>query len=56
VAGERSKLIWIGLIVGSCIGGYVPSLWGADLISISGVIGSAVGGILGIWLGFRIGE
>ncbi len=56
VAGERSKLIWIGLIVGSGVGGYLPALWGADLISISAVIGSAIGGIVGIWLGFRMGE
>jgi hypothetical protein len=56
VAVERSKLIWIGLFVGSGVGGYLPALWGADLISISAVIGSAIGGIVGIWLGFRMGE
>jgi hypothetical protein len=56
VAGEKSKLIWLGLFVGSTAGGYIPTLWGADMLSFSSVIGSAVGGILGIWIGFRMGE
>ena len=53
---ERKKLIWLRLFVGSTVGGFIPSLWGSDLISMSGVIGSAIGGIIGIWLGFRLGE
>jgi uncharacterized membrane protein YeaQ/YmgE (transglycosylase-associated protein family) len=52
----RSKLIWIGLFVGSTVGGFVPSLWGADMLSFSGVIFSAVGGVVGIWLGYRLGD
>ena len=53
---ERSRLIWIGLFVGSAIGGYVPALWGAGILSFSSVIGSAIGGVAGIWLGYRLGE
>ena len=53
---ERKKLIWLGLFVGSTVGGFIPSFWGSDFISMSGVIGSALGGIIGIWLGFRLGE
>jgi hypothetical protein len=53
---DRSKLIWIGVFVGSTIGGLVPSLWGADMLSFSGVIWSGVGGIAGIWLGYRLGD
>lgn len=56
MAAERSRLIWLGLFVGSGVGGYIPALWGADMFSISSVIGSALGGIAGIWLGFRLGE
>ena len=56
VAGERSKSIWIGLFIGSAIGGYIPALWGSGMFSFSSVIGSAIGGILGIWLGYRMGE
>ena len=53
---ERSRLIWIGLFVGSAVGGYVPALWGAGMLSFSSVIGSAIGGVAGIWLGYRLGE
>ena len=53
---ERKKLIWLGLFLGSTVGGFIPSLWGSNFISMSGVIGSAVGGILGIYLGFKLGE
>lgn len=42
------------MIVGSSIGGYIPSLWGAGALSISGVIMTAVGGLAGIWLGFKM--
>jgi hypothetical protein len=53
---SRRALIWIGLTVGSALGGYLPALWGGDLISLSSVALSAAGGIVGIWLGYRFGE
>ena len=53
---SRKTLIWIGVAVGSTAGGYVPVLWGADMISFSGLLGSVVGGLLGIWVGFKLGD
>lgn len=53
---SRNPLIWIGLAVGSTVGGYIPALLGAGFLSFSSVILSAVGGILGVWLGFKLGE
>jgi hypothetical protein len=50
------SFIWLGLFVGSTIGGMVPMLWGGSALSISSVFFGAVGGILGIWAGYRIGE
>lgn len=47
-------LIWLGLFIGSTIGGYIPSLWGASFLSFSSVILSAVGGVIGIWLGYKL--
>lgn len=52
---ERKTLIWWGLFIGSTIGGFVPSLWGASVFALSSVFLSALGGILGIWLGYRLG-
>ena len=53
---STTALVWIGLTVGSVVGGYLPALWGGDLISFSSVVLSAVGGIVGIWVGYRFGE
>jgi hypothetical protein len=52
--GMDTKLIWLGMFVGSLLGGYVPLLWGGDSFSMSGVLTSGVGAILGVWLGYRI--
>ena len=51
---DSKKLIWVGLAVGSTIGSYLPSLWGASLFSAWSVILSAVGGIAGIWIMFKL--
>ena len=48
--------IGLGLFIGSTIGSFVPSLWGGSVFSISSIVFSAVGGIIGIWLGYKIGN
>ena len=53
---SRKTLIYAGLILGSTIGGFFPALWGAGAFSFSGVILSALGGIAGIYLGFKLGS
>jgi hypothetical protein len=50
------KFIWIGMFVGSTIGNMLPMLWGGDAISVTGILLSLVGGILGIWVGYRLGQ
>lgn len=44
------------MFVGSSIGSFIPNLWGAGFLSFSSIILSAIGGILGIYLGFKIGN
>jgi hypothetical protein len=51
---SSKSLIWIGMVIGSTIGGYIPTFWGADMFSVWSVILTAVGGILGIWLGYKM--
>lgn len=46
----------IGITVGSIVGGLVPSLWYASMLSLSGVFLSAIGGFLGIWAGYKLSE
>jgi len=51
----NSKLfIWIGLMAGSAIGSYIPTLWGESYLSFSSVILSGVFAVVGIWIGFRL--
>jgi len=47
------KIIILGMVFGSMIFGYIPTLFGANPFSISSVICGAIGGILGIWLTFK---
>ncbi len=51
---SRKFLILLGMTTGSFIGGYVPVLWGAGLLSFTSVIGNAIGGLLGIWITFKL--
>ncbi len=50
------KLIWLGLFVGSSVGGYLPTLFGAPWFSLWGMVGSTVGGVLGIVAGYKLGN
>jgi uncharacterized membrane protein YeaQ/YmgE (transglycosylase-associated protein family) len=49
-------IIMTFMTIGSFIGGYIPSLWNASLFSFWGIFTSAAGGILGIWLGYKISK
>ena len=54
IAIMDTKLVWLGMFVGSTLGGFVPELWGDGAFSLAAVFTSGVGAILGIWLGWRI--
>jgi hypothetical protein len=44
--------IWIGVLIGSTIGGFIPELWGADMFSYSSVLLSGVGGLIGLYIAY----
>jgi predicted MFS family arabinose efflux permease len=46
--------IWIGILIGSTIGGLIPSLWGDGMFSYSSVLLSGAGAFLGLWAGYKI--
>lgn len=50
---STKTLIWIGAIVGSTAGSFIPELWGAGAFTFSSIILGTLGGIAGIWLGFK---
>ena len=51
---SRKVMIMLGMIIGSFAGGYLPGLLGADGLSLASLLGSGAGGILGIWIAFRL--
>lgn len=53
---SSKTLVWIGLIVGSIVGSYIPALWGDGLLSFSSLILGAIGAITGIYIGFKLGN
>jgi hypothetical protein len=48
------KIILLGMLFGSVIGGFIPTYFGANMLSIWSILGSAVGAALGIWLTFKM--
>lgn len=46
--------IFIGMLLGSFIGGWIPSFFGADLFSYAGIIGSGIGALVGVYLGYKL--
>ena len=49
-------LVWVGILVGSLLGGLVPRLWGAEALSFSSVLGNLIGGLLGIWVAYKVSQ
>jgi hypothetical protein len=53
---DTRHLVWIGALVGSWLGGMVPGLWGSGMLSFGGVFFSMIGGLIGVYVGYRIGQ
>jgi hypothetical protein len=53
---NQKFLIWLGVFVGGTVGSYVPVLFGAGLLSFSSVIASTIGGLAGIWVGYKLSQ
>ena len=48
------KVIMLGMIFGSMIGGYLPTIFGADAFSFTAIMCSALGGFIGIYLAVKV--
>jgi len=44
----------LGLFIGSTIGSYIPALFGASLISFSSIFFSAIGGVIGVYITYKL--
>ena len=57
ISNVNSKpLIWIGLFIGSTIGGAIPALWGDSMLSIWSIFLSTIGGMAGIYAGYKLSQ
>jgi len=50
------KFVFLLLFIGTFLGGYIPTLWGESAFSIASVFWSAIGGFLGIYAGYILGQ
>jgi uncharacterized membrane protein YeaQ/YmgE (transglycosylase-associated protein family) len=46
--------IWLGILIGSSVGGLIPELWGAGMLSYSSVLLSGIGAFVGLWIGYKM--
>ena len=51
----RMSLIGMCSFVGLCIGGYVPvAAWGASDFGFQSLLFGVIGGVAGVWVGYRL--
>jgi hypothetical protein len=50
---SRKNMVMAGMIIGSTIGGYLPTLFGAHGISFWSLLTGAAGGFIGIYVAFK---
>lgn len=51
---SSKSIVMLGMIIGSTIGGFIPTFFGADIFSFWSIIGNIVGGLIGIYIAFRL--
>jgi uncharacterized membrane protein YeaQ/YmgE (transglycosylase-associated protein family) len=50
------RILWMCLVVGSTVGGYVPTFFGYGSFSLASLLGGAVGAVAGVWAAARLSE
>ena len=46
--------IWIGILIGSTIGSFIPDLWGSGLLSYSSILFSGIGAFVGLLISYKL--
>lgn len=49
-------LVYLGMTVGSIVGGYIPTFFGFGIFSYISVLASGIGAILGVWIGYKLSD
>lgn len=50
---SEKAIVMLGFTIGSIAGSYLPLLFGAGVLSLWSIVGGAVGGIAGIYIGYK---
>lgn len=53
---SSKTFVVFAMFVGSTIGEFIPSFFGAGMLSMWGIVGSGIGGIIGLLIGLKITE
>ncbi|MCA9352497.1 hypothetical protein KC866_03905 [Patescibacteria group bacterium] len=53
---SSKTIIWVCVAIFGTIGGFIPLLWGDSLFSFSALTFNGIGGLFGIWVGYKINQ
>ncbi|MCL5003954.1 MAG: hypothetical protein M1352_01640 [Patescibacteria group bacterium] len=53
---STKTFVFLGMILGSIVGGYLPAFFGVGIFSFSSIILSGLGALAGIYLAYRISK
>jgi hypothetical protein len=53
---NMKTFIWGGMFIGTTVGGALPLFWGSSAFPLTSVVLTFIGGILGIWIAYRIAK
>ncbi|MFI5241016.1 MAG: hypothetical protein ACHQUA_01130 [Microgenomates group bacterium] len=51
---SNKTFVYIGAFVGSIIGSFIPTMWGAGFLSVSSLLFSTGGALLGIYIVIKL--
>lgn len=51
---SRKSIIFLGMFIGSIVGGYIPVLFGVDLLSFTSILGNGIGGLAGVFIAYKL--
>ena len=51
---SSKSIVYLLMFIGSAIGGYVPVLWGGSVFSYTSVVTTAIGGTIGVVIGYKL--
>ena len=49
-------LIYSGMMIGSLIGGYIPTFFGVNMLSIIPIFTSSLGAVVGVYIGYKLSK